>query len=77
MSAAEVRFSTTPSADPGLRMREILVRQRQAHIKDGPPSAEKRIEWLDRAINLLVGHKDAIADAFGRISGTGPFTRPS
>ena len=37
--------------------------QQQAHIKDGPPSAEKRIEWIDRAIGLLVGHKEAIADA--------------
>jgi len=44
-------------------MRQVLERQRKAHLKDGPPSAEKRIEWLDRAISLLVGHKDAIADA--------------
>ena len=45
------------------RMQAILQAQRQAHIKDGPPSAEKRIEWIDRAIDLLVGHKDAIAEA--------------
>ena len=44
-------------------MRAVLDRQRQAHLKDGPVSAEKRIDWLDRAIGLLVGHKDAIADA--------------
>jgi coniferyl-aldehyde dehydrogenase len=44
-------------------MAQILERQRQAHLKDGPPSAEKRIEWLDRSIALLVGHKEAIADA--------------
>jgi coniferyl-aldehyde dehydrogenase len=49
--------------DPGTEMRRILDRQRQAHLKDGPPSAEKRIDWLDRSIGLLVGHKDAIADA--------------
>src|SRR5580658_10271477 len=49
--------------DPGTEMRRILDRQRQAHLKDGPPSAEKRIDWIDRAIGLLVGHKDAIADA--------------
>ncbi len=59
MSAAEIR----PAADPVTRMREVLDRQRKAHLKDGPPSAEKRIEWLDRSINLLVGHKDAIAEA--------------
>jgi coniferyl-aldehyde dehydrogenase len=44
-------------------MARVLEAQRQAHIKDGPPPAEKRIEWIDRAIGLLVGHKDAIADA--------------
>src|SRR5579872_3113419 len=61
MSAAQ---STPVSAvDAASRMRDVLERQRQAHIKEGPPSIEKRIEWLDRAINLLVGHKEAIADA--------------
>ncbi len=53
---------------PGLpeaesRMREVLERQKRAHLKDGAPSAEKRIEWIDRAIGLLVGHKDAITEA--------------
>jgi coniferyl-aldehyde dehydrogenase len=45
------------------QMQSVLARQRAAHLKDGPPSAEQRIEWLDRAISLLVGHKEAIADA--------------
>ncbi len=58
MSAAE-RLPLDPAAD----MRRVLDKQRAAHLKDGPASAEKRIEWLDRAIGLLVGHKDAIADA--------------
>jgi coniferyl-aldehyde dehydrogenase len=62
MSAAEAR-PVTSSTPTDARMREVLERQHQAHVKAGPPSAEKRIEWLDRAINLLVGHKDAIADA--------------
>ena len=44
-------------------MKRVLDKQKQAHLRDGAPSAEKRIEWIDRAINLLVGHKDAIADA--------------
>ncbi len=60
MSAAEVRNA---AADPAQHMRQVLERQRQAHIKEGAPSAERRIEWIDRAIALLVGHKDAIADA--------------
>src|SRR5690348_9386918 len=52
-----------PAAAPASRMRDVLERQRQAHLKEGPLSAETRIEWLDRAIGLLVGHKDAIAEA--------------
>ncbi|HEY2069199.1 MAG TPA: coniferyl aldehyde dehydrogenase [Rhizomicrobium sp.] len=44
-------------------MRRVLDAQRKAQLKDGPPSAEKRIEWLDRAIGVVVGHKEAIADA--------------
>jgi coniferyl-aldehyde dehydrogenase len=63
MSAAEARPVSAGTTDPGARMREVLEKQKKAHIKDGPPSVEKRIEWLDRAIGLLVGHKDAIAEA--------------
>jgi len=57
--------STRPQQDQNFdtRMSDILARQKRAHIKDGPPTAEKRIEWLDRAIGLVVGHKDAIAEA--------------
>jgi len=61
MSAAQ--STPVPAVDATSRMRDVLERQRRAHLKDGPLSAEKRIEWLDRAIGLLVGHKDAIADA--------------
>src|ERR1700744_3594124 len=45
------------------QMQQVLSRPKQVHIKDGPPSAEKRIDWLNRAIDLLVTHKDEIADA--------------
>ncbi len=61
MSAAEARPMQTNPAEA--RMKAVLEAQRQAHLKDGPPDAAKRIEWLDRAIALLVGHKDAIAEA--------------
>ena len=61
MSVAEARPQTGTSSEG--RMQAALEAQRQAHIKDGPPSAEKRIEWIDRAIGLLVSHKDAIAEA--------------
>ena len=60
MSMPQAKLDT---GDEVQRMRDVLARQKAAHIKDGPPSAEKRIEWIDRAIGLLVGHKDAIADA--------------
>jgi len=40
MSAAEARPT---QADPGAEMRRILDKQRAAHLKDGTPSAEKRI----------------------------------
>ena len=60
MSAAELRPTV---ADKSAAMRHTLEIQRKAHLNDGPPSAEKRIEWLDRAIGLLVGNKDGITDA--------------
>ncbi len=48
------------------RMHDVLARQKQAHIAHGPLSAEQRIEWLDRAIGLLVDHKDEITDCLRR-----------
>jgi coniferyl-aldehyde dehydrogenase len=38
-------------------MNHVLARQKAAHLRDGPPSAEKRIEWINRCIDLLVGHQ--------------------
>jgi len=61
MSAAEARTAT--SSDYAQDMHRVLEKQRRAHVKEGAPSVEKRIEWLERAINLLVSHKDAIAEA--------------
>ena len=61
MSAAEVRPLETGTAEA--RMKAVLEAQRQAHLKDGPPSAAKRIEWIDRAIAIVIGHKDQIAEA--------------
>lgn len=49
--------------DSSAEMQRVLEAQKSAHTKEGPPSADKRIEWLDRAIALLAGHKDAIAEA--------------
>src|SRR5271170_904713 len=44
-------------------MRALLDRQKAANLRDGAPSAEKRIEWLDRCIGLLVDHRKAIEDS--------------
>jgi coniferyl-aldehyde dehydrogenase len=41
----------------------ILTKQKAAHLRDGIPSAEKRIDWLDRSIDLLVTHGDALNEA--------------
>ena len=45
------------------KMREVLRRQRAAHLADGPPSAELRIDRIDRAIGLVVDHADEIVEA--------------
>lgn len=44
-------------------MLAILDRQKAAHLRDGAPSAETRIEWLDRCIGLLIDHSVEIQDA--------------
>ncbi len=44
-------------------MRALLERQRAAFLRDGPPTAEQRIERLDRCIGLLVDHRQEIAQA--------------
>jgi coniferyl-aldehyde dehydrogenase len=59
MSAAAKPMET----DGQSQMQQVLDRQKAAHIKDGPASAEKRIEWIDRSIDLLITHKDEIVDA--------------
>jgi len=56
-------MTETNGSEPGARMRAVLEAQKKAHLKDGPPSAEKRIAWIDRSIDLLLGNKDRIAAA--------------
>jgi len=63
MSVAETPNQAGDQNAAKQAMQAILERQKAAHLKDGPPSAERRIDWLDRAIGLLVDHKDEIADA--------------
>lgn len=48
---------------PGSGMSTLLAKQKDAHLRDGIPPLQKRIEWLDKAIDLLVTHGDALNDA--------------
>ncbi len=48
---------------PILAMAETLARQQTAHKQAGIVSAEKRLEWLDKAITLLVDYQNDIAEA--------------
>lgn len=47
----------------GLTMEGLLAKQSAAHLRDGAPSAEQRIERLDRSIDLLVTHSSALCEA--------------
>lgn len=44
-------------------MQGILARQKAAHLRDGAPTAEQRIERIDRCIGLLIDHRDQIEEA--------------
>ncbi len=47
-------------------MEIILERQKQAQLREGTPDADKRIDWLDRCIGLLVDHAGEIEDALSQ-----------
>ena len=51
------------ATEAGKRMNAVLQRQKAAHLSDGAPSVETRIDWLDRCIKLLIGHEAAIVKA--------------
>ncbi|MEO1643270.1 MAG: coniferyl aldehyde dehydrogenase, partial [Pseudomonadota bacterium] len=44
-------------------MGEVLAKQKAANIRDGIPSAEQRIARIDKSIDLLVTHGEALAKA--------------
>lgn len=44
-------------------MEAILAKQKAAHIRDGIPSAEQREAWIDKSIDLLVTHGEALSKA--------------
>ena len=45
-------------------MRRLVALQKKAHIAEGPMSAERRIDLIDRCIALLVENGDKMVDAF-------------
>lgn len=44
-------------------MQGILAAQKAAHIRDGLPSYDKRVDWMNGTIALLVDHKDELCEA--------------
>ena len=54
------------------QMTAILERQKAANLRDGIPSAEKRIDWIDRAIGLIVDHEKQIVEALAHDFGHRP-----
>ena len=53
-------------------MNDILAAQKAANLRDGIPSLAKRIDWIDRCIDLLLDYQteieDALAEDFGHRS---------
>ena len=55
---------TAPEPDPLTdSLRGIVERQKRAFFHQGPPSLEQRVDRLDRAVALLVDHRQQIAEA--------------
>ncbi|MFT3926040.1 MAG: coniferyl aldehyde dehydrogenase [Myxococcales bacterium] len=54
-----------PTSDPNQAnaMRELLRRQRESFLRDGPASAELRMERLQRLITSVVAHERRIVEA--------------
>ncbi len=63
MSLAESKPQEADLSAISASIRQILDRQKAAHIKDGPLSAERRIDWLDRSIALVVDNQKEICEA--------------
>ncbi|HWA59973.1 MAG TPA: coniferyl aldehyde dehydrogenase [Caulobacteraceae bacterium] len=53
-------------ADQKSEMQAILDRQKAAHLRDGAPSAEQRIDRINRCIGLLVDHRAEIEEALNQ-----------
>ena len=49
--------------NPNIEMDAILAKQKEANLRDGIPSVNKRIDLIDRTIDLLVTHCDQLCEA--------------
>ncbi len=56
-------MSTTATGPAGKTLINLLERLKAAQATDGLPSFETRLDRIERAIGLLVDHKDDLADA--------------
>jgi len=62
-------MANTEGADA---MREVLARQKAAHLRDGAPSAKVRMDRLDRCIKLLIDNEKDIVAAVNADFGNRP-----
>jgi coniferyl-aldehyde dehydrogenase len=62
----DMTFAVRGDVDAVAEMNRILTLQKAAQLRDGIPSAEVRINRLDRCIGLLVDHAEQIADALAQ-----------
>ena len=62
----DMTFSVRGDAEAVAEMNRILAVQKAAQLRDGIPSADVRINRIDRCIGLLVDHAEQIADALAQ-----------
>lgn len=63
VTSRESALSSAQVAATESRLRALLERQRRAFLAAGPPDRATRIDRLDRAIALLVDHRDELVEA--------------
>ena len=61
MSAAETMQELPETSEADIR--RLVDMQKAAHIAEGPMTAERRIDLIDRTIALIVDNGDAMVDA--------------
>jgi coniferyl-aldehyde dehydrogenase len=62
----DMTFAVRGDVDAVAEMNRILAVQKAAQLRDGIPSAEVRMNRIERCIGLLVDHAEQIADALAQ-----------